>query len=192
MTETLWIKRARLALQAALPALERTLAADKARDQDTTAISAVETTLWIRALDECYCRFAPPELSVPQSFRPRSIDESDHDRYRLTQGLRLIGNKGVHEMIFPTSENVRYDFFKTGIISANFTYRWNPLEVWKDEIENHRGKNLYKHYTETVAGRSVVPTLANALSSYHDRALRMNLELSDAFADFDKNIRRYF
>jgi hypothetical protein len=191
MIETIWIERARLALQAAVPALERTLAADKARDKDTTAISAVETTLWIRALGECYDEFAPPELSVPQSFRAASSDASDHKRYRLTRGLRLVGNKGVHEMIFPTSENMRYDFFQTGIISATHTYCWSPLEAWKDKIRVQRGNNLHEDYNETVAGRSVVPTLAAAISSFHDRALRMDLQLSEAFADFDRSIMRY-
>ena len=192
MTENIWIERARLALQAAIPALERTLAADKARDKNATAISAVETTLWIRALSDCYDEFAPEELSVPQTFRAATTDAAEHERYRLTQGLRLVGNKGVHEMIFPTSEHVRYDFFKTGIISASFTYRWSPLEAWKDEIREPQGKNLHKDYDETVAGRSVVPTLASAISSFHDRADRMNLDLVEAFAEFDEQFMRYF
>lgn len=200
MTEMTWIERARLALQAAIPALDRTLEADKARNKESTAISAVETTLWIRALDDVYEKFAPAKHkfdlgknSVPQPpFGNGDPGRTEYMCYQQTQGLRLVGNKGVHEMIFPTSENVRYDFFKTGIISANHTYCWSPLDAWKQDILESQGERYQQHYQETLAGRSVVPTLASALSSFHDRAHRMNLDLVDAFATFDNQFRKYF
>lgn len=202
MTQIIWEERARVAIQAAVPALDRTLEADKSRDKVSTAISAVETTLWIRALNDAYEKFAPAEnktdsqkSSVPHPpFRNADPRRTEYAMYQKSQGLRLVTNKGIHEMIFPTSENMRYDFFKIGRISPNHTYQWRPLSEWKEDILEQRraDEKLGEHYAESVAGHSVVPTLAQAISSFHDRAVRMNLDLTEAFTDFDKQIRRYF
>lgn len=199
MTKLIWEERARIALRAALHALNRTLEADKARDKTLTAVSAIETALWIRALNDAYKKFAPVndtrKSSVPlPPFLSGDPGQTEYAMYQKAQGLRLVTNKGIHEMIFPTSENMRYDFFRTGIVSPNHTYRWSPLSHWQDDIREPQPneEKWRKHYDESVAGHSVVPTLAQAISSFHDRALRMDLDLAEAFFEFEKQIRKYF
>ncbi|WP_257049991.1 hypothetical protein [Brevibacterium moorei] len=190
----IWAPRVRPAIVAALAALERASDADKSCDAETTVISAVETAMWLRTLwdifeqhldrNEDTCPAVPEEGIVRPNF-PVS-----YFPFRTARGLRIVGNKGLRELIFPTRVNPRLSFLSStprqrgsvvGPLSSRYNFGWQPRDKWELSHERKPRKEDIDSFDEAVSGQDVVRTLAVALGSYRERASMLGIDLSDLF-----------
>lgn len=170
-------------------ALGRVYEADRQKDRFRAGIHAAESALWLRALGDVFRALDPDgSVSGPRSVTPPGIVEVSDGRpsYRhgqVVKGLRIVGNKGIHEMIFPTAAAPSFDFLRTQTISSGYSYSWAPLSAWEHSVDPGRpiSADGRQAYLEALAGRPVVATLRIALGVYRERAALHGVDTGGLF-----------